>query len=487
MDSVGTPKAIVKDAGSELSRGTNLLGEQGYEFACINDISHYCANLLKRQYGDHPQLEIFLSACGKISTRFKQTILACLAPPKTTFKARFMNLHRLVRWAGELLILSPPGGAKKGSVLAKLRENLGDLPECKNFIKLFHRDASALLACQKILKNKGLSNHTYQECKELLKAIPTNSIVYSGFIAWLDEHIEIAKQQGLDEKGMLITSDNIESCFGRGKVRTAGAIKDANRIALLLPAFCGKISKEDIQKVLATTVREQREFEAQLPSVHKQRRKVFGGAASLESLASEAEKTQLVLKLVGPPDNRLQSKDQVDVSTSVEKQGDSAERSLVCEAEDKVGNQEINAHLTHEAAASAPQEHPEKTTTVERKSHTSPRTPAVTLEACLKHLQRFQDINHEAEEEKKVQEQREKAKVQIDIHEPRDCGQQSTMLEGHEYPTIQQAVIINNIIKLACRQWGRNEDMASESMPCRLTNEPESIAQARGSPHAHAA
>jgi hypothetical protein len=44
--------------------------------------------------------------------------------------------------------------------------------------------------------------------------------------------------------GMPICSDNIESLFGIGKKHVTGEIKDANRIALHLPAFCGYFNRE---------------------------------------------------------------------------------------------------------------------------------------------------------------------------------------------------------------------------------------------------
>jgi hypothetical protein len=70
--------------------------------------------------GRQPIFEIFLSACGLVSGTLMQTALACLAPPKVQTKARFMNVHRLIREADRLLGLSPSGGAGKGSTLSKL-------------------------------------------------------------------------------------------------------------------------------------------------------------------------------------------------------------------------------------------------------------------------------------------------------------------------------------------------------------------------------
>src|SRR4030095_3366935 len=114
--------------------------------------------MLKRLYQDHPSFETFGSACGRVSGKLKHTILACLTPPTVRTQARFMYLQRLFTWADRLLKLSPPGGAKTGSTLAKLRACLDQLPACKALIKRFRADALGLLECQKILKLKGLSH-----------------------------------------------------------------------------------------------------------------------------------------------------------------------------------------------------------------------------------------------------------------------------------------------------------------------------------------
>ena len=93
---LGRPAALLKDGGADLGKSARLLAEQGLGVPCIDDVSHKIANLVKHEYGEHPLFDTFIAACGKISKRFKQSILACLTPPKVSVKARFMNLHRLV-------------------------------------------------------------------------------------------------------------------------------------------------------------------------------------------------------------------------------------------------------------------------------------------------------------------------------------------------------------------------------------------------------
>jgi len=138
---MGRPAAYLKDAGSDLHKAIDVLEAQGLASPSIADISHAVANMLKRRYHDHPKFATFVSACGRVSGKLKHTLLACLAPPSVHTKARFMNVHRLVTWADRLLTLSPAGGAKAGSTLAKLRACLDALPSCKALIERFREDA----------------------------------------------------------------------------------------------------------------------------------------------------------------------------------------------------------------------------------------------------------------------------------------------------------------------------------------------------------
>lgn len=280
----GRPVALLKDGGSELAKAADELDAEGLGTRRLDDLSHVCANLLKHQYGHHPQFDTFLSACGQVSKHLKQSALACLAPPKTSTKARFMNLHRLVKWADQLLQHSRPGAARAGSALAKLRGALDRLPTCKAFIDLFRRDAEALLQCQGVLKVKGLSEQTAQQCQEIIEAMPPFSPVRQGFEAWMARHLDTARELGLETLGLPISSDPIESLFGVIKQRSQGPMKDADRLALYLPAFCGRLSPGDAARVLEVSVAQQREMMGTVSSLHQQRRRVLPNPGSLESL-----------------------------------------------------------------------------------------------------------------------------------------------------------------------------------------------------------
>jgi hypothetical protein len=158
---------------------------------------------------------------------------------------------------------------------------MGDVkaPLCNRF----RGDAQGLLACQKILKTKGLCHDTLAQCEPLIDAMPS-SVVRQALRAYLLYQLDIAKTLGLDHIGMPISSDTIESLFGVAKHHGVGQTQDAARIALRLPALCGAPTREEVEQVLAVSVTRQHEFTTQCLSLTHQRREVLGHPERLEGL-----------------------------------------------------------------------------------------------------------------------------------------------------------------------------------------------------------
>lgn len=281
---VGRPLAYLKDGGTDLAKATRLLEERGFPSLLIDDLSHKIANLFKQEYQGHPKLETLISACGQASKNLKQSFLAFLAPPKVSVKARFMNLSPLIKWAKRVLMLSPSGRAAKGSTLFKLRTALGEISECKAFIRQFLRDANPLLKCQEILKNKGLSQETYQECLLQIQELPQKSSIRVGFTQWLEHHLKLAEEFELVQFGMPMSTDPLESLFGVAKRHGTGEIKDANRIATRIPSLCGELRREDAKNILKITVKEQQELMDSFPSLLKQRRLALSNLTDLDQI-----------------------------------------------------------------------------------------------------------------------------------------------------------------------------------------------------------
>ena len=298
---VGRPAAYLKDGGSALKKATDVWRERGLGSPVIDDIAHAVANMLKRRYERHPQFVTCLSACGRVSSRLTHTVLACLAPPKVHTTSRFMHVHRLVRWADRVLGLLPVGRAKADSMVAKWRACLEELPACRSLIRQLRDDAMALLACQPILKTRGLTHDTLRECEPLL-ATMASVRVRQEFSRSLRQQLETAKQLGLDAVGLPISSDPIASLFGLTKQHGAGPVKDAKRMALRIPALCGVPTPEEAQQVLEITVQQQQALSDGVSSLTKQRRQMRAQPHHLEQLGSEREQGNV--ELIPPGQDR---------------------------------------------------------------------------------------------------------------------------------------------------------------------------------------
>ncbi len=80
----------------------------------------------------------------------------------------------------------------------------------------------------------------------------------NGFVWMIDTSICLGAGLGLEKTGMPVSSDNTESLFGISKQHGIGGTKDANRIALRMPALCGELTREDARRVLDVSVRRSR-------------------------------------------------------------------------------------------------------------------------------------------------------------------------------------------------------------------------------------
>ena len=103
-----------------------------------------------------------------------------------------MPVHRLCTWADRLLTLSPAGGAKAGSIFARLRACFDALPACQDLIKRFRADVQSLLECQKMLKTEGLSHDMLAQCKPLLSEMPSAPLRLE-FAASLEYQLDTVK------------------------------------------------------------------------------------------------------------------------------------------------------------------------------------------------------------------------------------------------------------------------------------------------------
>ena len=167
------------------------------------------------------------------------------------------------------------------------------------------------MACQEILKTQGLSPATLAQCEPLTLAMPTATLRLE-FTAYLKYELQSATPLGLDQVGLPISSDAIESLFGVAKRHGVGETQDADRIALRLPAFCGVPTREEAEQVLEVSVARQHEFTAAFTSLTQQRREVLTHPERLESLRENPYEDHVALL----PSPKKRSNNETSIKTS---------------------------------------------------------------------------------------------------------------------------------------------------------------------------
>ena len=282
---VGRPAASLKDGGSERKKATDVLRERGLGRPVLDALSHAMAHRLKRRYAPHPPCAPLLSACGRGASHLQPTVWACLPPPTVPPQARLMHVHRLVRWAERGLGLLPAGRAKTGSVLAQWRTGLDALPACRPLRCPLRADAGALLACPPRRTTRGLSHDTLPQCEPLLDTMASVR-VRQACARPLPQQLETATRLGLDDVGVPSSSAPLASLFGLTKPHGVGPGKDANRMALRIPALCGLPTPEEAPQVLESTVAQQKARTDGGASWTKQRRQLRAKPHALAQLSS---------------------------------------------------------------------------------------------------------------------------------------------------------------------------------------------------------
>ena len=291
---MGRPAADLKDGGRALQKARGLLAAQGLARPAIADLSPAVAKMRTRRYHAPPKFLTLVSAGGRGSGKLKHPRLACRAPPTRHPTARFMHVHRLVTGAARLLPLSPAGGAKAGSPLATLRAGRDLFPSGKAFLQRFRDDARPLWAGQTMRNTQGRSHAPRAQGAPLRAALPSLT-VRREFAGSLQSPLQTATRLGLAVVGLPISSDPIESLFGLAKHHGVGAIKEANRRALPLPAVCGTPPREEATPVLERGGAEPKESTGRFTSLTTPRREVRPNPDARERWGTAHAHTQVEL------------------------------------------------------------------------------------------------------------------------------------------------------------------------------------------------
>lgn len=250
----GLPLAIIKDGGTDLNKGVELFCEQRPErkIYTIEDVGHFTANALKALFAKTKPFVQFLRIISNGAKRIRQTKLAWLLPPKIRTKGRFQGITTVAVWAKEILeLIGGKGKAKMGTDLSQARKAFAGLTKLRPFLTRFCNTCATVEVFLKLMKTEGLNQTTYAKAKNILAKLPKKSLVRSRLSNWLKKHISIHHALGIGNQRLLVSSDAIESLFGKFKtIIQRNPNSELNRLLYIIPLLCGNHSHHAIDIAL---------------------------------------------------------------------------------------------------------------------------------------------------------------------------------------------------------------------------------------------
>ena len=281
FERAGTAVAILKDGGSDLAGGVKLWRSRSGSgtIKVIEDIGHVAANALKHEFERSNAFVRFMTYVRSAAAKLRQSDVAFLAPPRLRTKGRFQSITRLARWAKRVRpLLGGRGRADKGTLADRLRRLAGGLAPHNAFLERFMLACEVVENCLEILKNKGMNQSSYREAIAELTRLPPTSGVRKRLERWCRRQLSIQARIGVGQMPLLVSSDILESLFGKFKVVLARNPKsEFNRTVLTLPALCGKRTSANVDQGLrAVSHRDLEDWERQhIPPTQQRARLAF--------------------------------------------------------------------------------------------------------------------------------------------------------------------------------------------------------------------
>jgi len=290
---LGNPIQILSDGGSDIAKGVRLLLESStFNGFQALDIGHFCANLLKKKYLNSSQFKEFISFTAHIGAKLRQTVAAWMAPNKLRVKGRFQGISDLAKWAQKAFEYCDKHLSSCDDATKKLiQKNFKGYRFLLHFAKSFFQDTQIINQVLQLIKNKGLSQNTFDQSLSILSELPVDSSIRQGIENYLWNHLELFRQHQISDA--LISSDIIECLFGKIKyLIEKSPTKDFNKLVLLLPALVGELTEENIsraQKIIK--IKDIKEWEEQNigDTILKQKRREFKKIEVVKNVPKHAE------------------------------------------------------------------------------------------------------------------------------------------------------------------------------------------------------
>lgn len=232
----------ISDGGANLGKALRIS-----EIVQVQDCTHALGKLLEKQYKNDEQFRAFTKACALFKRQNLLGQASLVMPPVQRAKGRFLNLEPLCQWACKLLCLLKE---KPEMLRGSIGEKLTWLPPYQDMLIQMQMQCQTMNALLKVLKHRGLSEQTAQQCRVILQQSTANDFFKQGAEAYLQENLARLAEDAC----RLCCSDSIESLFGKYKNQLRQApgqvITDA---CLTMANLTAKPQKQEVKKAMEET------------------------------------------------------------------------------------------------------------------------------------------------------------------------------------------------------------------------------------------
>lgn len=227
--------------------GTNLIKSlKDSQINRVADCTHAIGNILKRQYNNCAHFQSFSKQCGVFKRQVQLSNYAEFAPPKQRVKGRFLNLQYLANWAYNMLEILD----LKTGLAPKIQYQLAWLKDYRSLVDDIYHQSLLMNKLFGVLKNKGLNNHTYEECLVLLETEQSTAIFRKQVKEYLTTNMTLLEER----QSLICCSDIIESYFGKYKnIATKNGQSIITDACLCMANFSQKFDQNFVKMAMENT------------------------------------------------------------------------------------------------------------------------------------------------------------------------------------------------------------------------------------------
>jgi len=240
---IGNIAYAVGDYGSDLKKGLELLN-----ITHIHDITHKIALILEKAFKNNNHYKEITQQMSEMRVKFSQSEIAHIIPPKQRKKSRYQNLKIISDWCIKALNLMENDQEKS----KRIKDNLKWILSYKTFILELSEINQVVSDIEKVLKHNGLSELTIKQCGLILDKITSNQGIQikEQIQSYLNSTIEMMPEN----KKILVTSDIIESAFGKYKnYVSSNPMAGITNLVLSIAAFTSSLNEKEIKEALEVT------------------------------------------------------------------------------------------------------------------------------------------------------------------------------------------------------------------------------------------